>query len=375
MPFQTQFTEDRLPVGVAGQVLYPHRARFATYVNKAPQAAQVATITVDSHVASEELTVTINGVAISVTNPGSAGSTSTSATALAAAINAELRVSGAVVAVAATADVVITSRWPGVGFTITEGETNLSLAATTANAAAAAVPFGRAVVGDGVTDTIHQRPATLPSASSLGLMVKTATPVIQTGNVSETASLGVRIRSTGATYWGHAPTASATTVQALVELLTPALNSVLPANTVVATEDNLKVTLTAEVPGLAFDVLVGDGADADSTWAVADVTVGSTTDINRAFRGVAAASRVVAIGSAEWPANSAMEILEADDILVVPEEAVAPGDPVYVGVGSTHEGKWRKSASGANYVALAPELASWAGTDAGFTVLRVKAAA
>lgn len=370
--FQDTSYEDRMSIGVAGGIPDGRRARIGTYVNSSAQAQQVGTIVFSGH--AESKVVAIDGVNI---DAGTAGSTALMTDAMAAAINAEPRVSGKV---SATSDgattVTVTARWPGVSFTLTEvtdqdNEMTVTQAAT-ANATASTVAFGRGLIGDGTADTVQTKKARLAATGGLAAKVVHATPAVQAENVTETFILSVTVE--GVTYYGTFPVASATTVQAIVEGMVLSLNQNLPASTVVATEDNAKVILTAEIAGLDFSVGAGDDDGAASLWTIAVSAGGPTYNIDQAFRGVALATIAQNIAddeTASYAANSAMEVIEEGPVLVTVEEAVVAGGQAYLGVGSGHEGKWRTTKSGANYLPLPLSRAHWetAASAAGLAVL------
>lgn len=325
-----------------------------TLVNNNPRTAQVATITYTGFTGTKS--ILLDNVLIEA----SGGSIDLLCTAMTLAINSEPLVSGLVSAVAdlGANTVTITARNAGVGFTISEvADTGAeqAIAATTADDDADPVPFGRGLIRDSTSDTR----ARLAATGGLSAKVYDVTPT----NVNA-VTYGVTVHlqdGSGQSYGFEYLSDGSATVQEIVEALVAGLNGQLPANTVIATEDNTKVTLTAEIAGLDFTVETT--VDLTAVWTEAGVTVGNATDINKMFCGVAMedlTQRGNDDGTNEYGPNQPMRVRRSRPLYVVCEDGQPnPTDPVYIGVGSTHEGKWRKSASGANYLRLDSRLASW----------------
>lgn len=151
-PLQGRVSEERVQ-GVAGDLADNGEHDVLTYFNNDPRTAQVDTITTPADPASSPgadttYTITVNGVEITYTDDGSP-TRAEIAEGLRDAVNAEPEVNGTVVATATGTTTILTARVAGEGFTTTV-DSNLSLANTTANDEADSVPFGRAVIVDGL---------------------------------------------------------------------------------------------------------------------------------------------------------------------------------------------------------------------------------
>lgn len=148
-PLQGQVRDERV-AGVPGAQADNGFADVLSYANDDPRAQQIDTITVTGATNDKTYTVTINGVDISFLSDATA-TIAEVADGLAAAIEAEPLVNGTVGAVSDGVSLVtVTATTGGVGFTIAESDAELTLASVQANATAAAIPFGRAVIEDGL---------------------------------------------------------------------------------------------------------------------------------------------------------------------------------------------------------------------------------
>jgi hypothetical protein len=137
----------------------------------------------------------------------------------------------------------------------------------------------------------------------------------------------------GVSYSGQiaADTDSTTTAAALVA----AVNAQMPANTVLASNALGVVTLTAEVPGLAFSISAGTKSGTAARAVQADVTVGPLSDINRCFAGAAISTYnqpgvTVGVANNSYIANSAMGVLSRGQVVVYSEQTVTTSDKVYI---------------------------------------------
>lgn len=348
--------QDRYPTSrYPYQPGYPQHAAPAydvSAVNDNPRTAQVATYTVTGDAI---VTVEINNVSIATAAAG--GSTALTAAALTAAINAEPLVSGHVVAVQATADVVVTSRIAGQGFTATESDSNLTLVQTTADDDADPIGAGVLVVRDG-TDN---RKARVAATGALTAKVINAVPT-----AVNDATYYAAVKVNGITYQAEYLADASATAAEIVDAtagLTAVLNGLLPANTVVVTEDGTDtMTFTAEIAGLDFEVEFGSNG-ATAVWAVTETTVNKITDINKAALGVTLLDQGKEgsdDGSIQYAGGENMSVRRMGVIPVICQDG-APSwqDDVYGGVGSSHQGLFRKSASGANYIKLDPDRFAW----------------
>lgn len=138
--------EDPQKRGFAGMLASSaFSADVVTGINDDPRAAQIVEFGVTT--AATEGDLTLNSVEIS----GAGADQDAVAADIAANINANPLLSGAVFAEAATDTVTVTARVGGIGFTF-EGGANTTATETQANAEAAALAFGRAVLLSGEDD-------------------------------------------------------------------------------------------------------------------------------------------------------------------------------------------------------------------------------
>jgi hypothetical protein len=217
--------------GVAGQKVYTsHLDRSDTLLNSSPQAVQVSTATVTGATNDKAYILTINGIDVTFTSDASA-TLQEIANGLADAVNAEPLVRGQVSAVSDNVDTVtLTGLTPGLAFTLTEADAELTTALVTAAASAAAVPFARAVIDQGFAANGIDRLGALAAAVLFTAQVATISVVF--GALDE---YRVRVRDADsgdllAEVLVAANTDSATTASDIAT----ALNAALPANSVLA---------------------------------------------------------------------------------------------------------------------------------------------
>lgn len=151
-PLQGFVRTERQPA-VPGEIADVSPRTVLTYINDDPRAAQSDTITVATATNDKDYVVTINGIDITFTSDSTA-TVAEVADGLAAAIEAEPLVNGTVDAVSDGVDTVtLTAKVAGVGYTLSEDDAELSTASVAANAEAAAIPFGRCVITNGLSAT------------------------------------------------------------------------------------------------------------------------------------------------------------------------------------------------------------------------------
>lgn len=326
-------------------------------INSVPQTKQVTTITVGGSPGSaQEYTITINGVDVVTTAPTGSPTTGDVAIAMAAAINAEPLVRGAVSAVRSSATVVVTSTVPGLAFTLTESETDLSLASTTANDEADAIPMGRLVVSTSVdSDDGIEKLCSLPTTSAVSAQVDS---YVLTYDAA--VNIIVSINVLGEQY--EASHTMATDVDTSGAAIVAALNAILPAESVVATYLSASDTmvLTAEIEGLSFVSSVTFGPGRDTGAAVKTSTAGKPTDLSLAAAGVSILcydEEVTTAGGTaiSYPANAGVKYLVKGKIWVTSTESISKGDRVYVELAT---GLFFKS-SGTDRVLLPVNKAVW----------------
>jgi phage tail sheath gpL-like len=324
-----------------------------TAINKAGQVAQVGTITVDTAADSTVYTWTINGVVQTYTS-GTGASTTTVAAGIAAVINADPLVRGQVSASAAVAVVTLTSTYAGVGFTASDSDSRLTtVQASTANANAAEVAFGRAVISQGFSSSEANRYAALPVTTNLAAQVSTVTI---TYAASEIYVVGITIAGQRYSVEVTATVDDATTAAAI----NTAINAMMPANTVIGTVATNVVTLTAEILGQPFVVDLGLKTGTTARAVLAN-TVTANTDLAKILLGVTAIDESQAYTTsytAAYAANAAMRILRKGQIAVSSTQAISENDAVYVETSGSSAGLLYNSSS-ATRVRLDLSIAKW----------------
>jgi len=298
-----------------------------TALNSDPAAAQVDTLTLGgSFGAGTTYTWSIDGVVFSYESV--AGDTDMAGTAesMAAQIASEPLFSGLFVVTSAANVVTLTARVAGEGWTSASG-TAVTAANSTANAAAAAIPFGRLVIEDGASDDGKNRLAKLASAANL-----TAKAVVLTPTAVNSTLYEVSVTVKGVRYLGSMTSDASATPTEIVTGLKTSLNALLPAATVIAA-GTATLSLTSELAGLDFSYGFGDN------WVT---TSDSDPDsIDEAAMGVAmricSTEQAVATDddSPGYPGLSAMSVLREGRIRVRTEALVALTDDVFVRLADT----------------------------------------
>lgn len=361
--------------GRVGALVYAARdvAQAGAGFNKEGQATQVGTIVVDTSTADTVYTWTINGVTMTYTSDSSTSTTEIAA-GIADVINAEPLVRGQVSASASSATVTLTATNVGIAFTASDSDSRLTTTeASTAAASASTIPFGRAVIDTG-RNTGEGEPC-------LGI-ASTGTFAAQVLTLSSTYVASAELN---VTVWeirnGEQPRVlassnftSATDLDTTLDGLVAALNTALPANSVLAAADDATATaivLTAEIDGLEFDAEIRHvrGGASVPVFGKAFTTGPSiSTSLNRAFLGVSAyspsyeATSYASTAEAEYPANSMVTYRKAgcgDSVWVQSTQSPTNADTVYVELapGST-AGRFYNDAS-ATRVALSRNFAQW----------------
>ena len=316
-----------MPQGLIGEAADQGPKTDITYINDAPRAKQVSTITVDSAVDATEYTVTIDGIDITI-NSGTSSTTSTIATALGAAIQAEGLVNGRFEVSVASNVVTLTARVGGQGFTLSAGA-GMTAATTTANALAASVPFGRAVMEAGFS-TYGQK---LAKALSFTAQVDTLT-LTYDASVGAKVSITYYDPATGQMVTSDFEHTQATDADTSVAALVTEINAVLPANTVIASSATNVLTLTSELPGAEFSVSAGFGTGRDTGVWAHTTNKSAATSFNLAFAGVTRRDLGAEVEQGEveavYKGGSAMSVRQNGRLNVGIESTLAAGQPVYV---------------------------------------------
>lgn len=329
---------------------------FDTIVNKAPQAKQTGTVTVDTATDSADYTVTINGYDVTFTN-GTSSSTTTTATALAAAINGDPRVRGQVVATSAAAIVTLAGALPGVAFTASDADAKLTtVEEVTAAATADPVPFGRLVFVSGYTTEGPEKLGTLPKSTNLTAQVDTITVVYA---AAELYSGEIEI---GAERYGWGPITADTDSATTATAIRAAINAVMPANSVACTGATDQVILTAEKPGEKFLTSVALKTGTIARLALVHTTGGLATDVVAALGGVAVMpydeETASGTNAGQYRANVGIRALRSGEIWLTSTEAPAYGDFVYLETSGALAGKCYAAGSSTR-IKLPRSVAMW----------------
>jgi hypothetical protein len=315
-------------------------------INDRPRTAQVSTVTVDTAANSSNYTITLLGVDITVTSDSSATGTEI-ATLLAAAINAEALVAGAVTATSAAAVVTVTARVGGNAFTLTTADVRLTVATSTANDTADPIPYGVGVLRLG-SHLVAQPDGAL--APLTPVHVVTLTPA-----VANAAVYAVSIIVAGITYPFAITSDGSATAAEIVTALIAAVNGGLPANSVLASGTDT-LLLTSEVPGQTFTVL----PSANLSMAI----TAQGMEIGDLLAGVVLRhdqnENPVASDMAGYPANSVIPIANKGEVWVATETDVTDLNAlVYMRIsGSGTKGAFR-STPATGFVALPRERCRW----------------
>lgn len=360
----------RMRQGRPGMPVHQSPKRGAA-LNKEGLATQVGSIVVDTATNSATYTWTINGVTQTYTADSSTSTTEVAA-GIADVINADPLVRGQVSASAASATVTLTATLAGVSFTASDSDAKLTTTeASTAAASASTVPFGRAFCRTAL-DTDGEPCGGVASTSIFTPQVITLTPTFVASAV-----IGVdvyEIRGSERVFVAGAIFASATDLDTTIDGLVAALNTALPANTVLVAANAgtaTALTFTAEVEGLEFEIVPKhhSGGASSPTFAIANTTGPSpATSLNRAFLGVTEYSTVYEPASStategSYPANAFVSYIRAgggDHVWVESTETPTDGGVVYVETAAgSSAGKFYASSSSTR-AALAKSLAQWA---------------
>lgn len=353
--------------------------RYASGINKNPQAVNVWTFVVNVDPGDSVdfvLRFTFGDFVYDLALNTSTGlNTTTIADRIVAAINNNGILRGHLVASNSTNTVTLTGLTPGVGFT-PSAPTNpstmiASITETVAEALAADIEVGRAVVitGNNTSDagTEPEYLVGLAAESLFSAQVITVAPTFVASAVIQAAVY--EVRGGERHLIASAIFASATDLDTTIDGLVAALNTALPADSVVVTANNASATalvFTAEVLGLEFDVeFHHHSGGASSPTFTKTLTTGPSpaTSIHRAWGGIALYTlqdEAALIGGtiARYPANHGVIFGQEGLIYVESAQSISRGDLVYVDLGTTNPGKLFNT-SGADRVALARNMARW----------------
>lgn len=332
--------------------------RVITGLNNTPAASKVITVTVTDPGDGVDIAYAIldadgDVIASLTTNTGTGNGANEIAALIAIDINADADARGLVSAESSTNTVIVTGGFPGFDFGFDDSSASLSEATTTAAAEAADIPFGvgcllLSIPQDAQPTSGYNRPDYMVGRASNALL--TAQADVLTPLAVNDATYHVTVEVDGLTYVASTTADASATVKEIVEALVAVLNGILPANTVVATEDDAAITLTSELAGKPFKVGAGSNA-AGATWTHT-TNAGLLTDINKALLGVAHIAddnenATISATEAVYPANAGVKILECGFIAVENSQGVSLGQAVYIELdsGSANRGKFFNSSS------------------------------
>ena len=226
------------------------------------------------------------------------------------------------------------------------------MTAITSPALADAIPFGRLLISTGYMDAIGPQEGkefnelcALPKSTTLKKRAVVLMPTAANAGIYH-----LILEVDGKIYDCSVTGDADATEQEIVEAQAAKVNAAMPANTVIATEDDAALTLTAEVAGKTFKYT----AWAEGAGAAVDVTSDDNppeADLNKVAAGISVrrydqATRSIPGGSAEYQPNEGVEALEDGSIWAENEEAPTRGDVVYVETDPTKDvGGFYKSAS------------------------------
>lgn len=345
-----------------------HLDRMGFGLNQSPQAKEVWTATISDPGDDTDVTITINGVDITI-NTGTGLDASGVAAALVAGINAEPLVRGQVVASNVTTTLTLTGTIAGVAFTASESDGAIaSLAQATAAASAEAVPFGRFVITQGRQSGYSDEIVALAKSSLFTAQVKTITvtyvaSAVLVCNVYE-------VRNGEKELIGNAAVTSATDRDTTLDALIAAINADLPANSVIVTADNASATaliFTAEVAGLEFEaeiLHVGGGASAPAITPADTTGPSESTSFHRAVRGISGYSprdpaATVGGTTGQYAANAGVCYWGRASVWMDCDETPTAGSPVYVELGVSADNGKAFAADSATRIRVARDLARW----------------
>lgn len=309
-------------------VLTDWNAEDRSVINSDPQAVQVSIVTCTAATNAKTYSIVIEGVTISFLS-GAAATTTTIATGLAAAINADATVRGLVAATSLVAVVTVTGLLAGTAFVLTEADAQLTTATSTAAASALAIPFGTVVCLSGF-DTSGEALGKLARDSSFTAQVDSVT----FAGVIAGESADIVVVHDGVSYAISAPfnTNNDTTVGDLRTRATADLGAL--DITVSGATDTIILTIDTE--GDALTTAAGNRGVLTSNRGIA-------TSVADALLGLAIYSfdvEALTVGqstASSYPANEGASILTKGRMWVENSQTVTLGDTVYVELDATSD--------------------------------------
>jgi len=347
----------QMPLGFWGDVSRTHDYVGVTGVNEAPQAREIQTIAIPAGPANTEAyAVVIDGSSSGYTTDGTATQAELG-DGLEAAINANPVARSTMIASYAAGTLTLTSVWPGISHTVTRsgGAGGTALGAptvTTAADEADAVSFGRVVVNTaGYTDEGTPK-VYVPVAADFTAQVVTFTFTTAAGSeYTGSVMINGRVYTWDAVY--------NTNINTTCDDIATAINTVLPANTVLAASvggGGGVVTLTAEVAGAEFEATASELSGGGSAAKVYTTGPTPATSLKRAMVGISVRRLDVENATIDgddpvYRANEGVEYMHRGSMVVQRDtsETWTTGQEVYVSVAAATKGRIYNTA-GANLV-------------------------
>lgn len=353
---------EKMRQGVVGALVYSGDVVTRTGLNSDPQAQQVTTITVDTANNNQTYEVTFTNdagesVTAEYTSDGSATKTEIR-DGLEAALLAEDLVYGSVTLADNSTDKLdLTARYPGVGFTLSALDSDLSQSTSTSNDAADPIGFGLAVVRKGQS-ALGDVLVGLPKKSGFTAQASTITVTFA---ASAKYTITVRDAAGGweRTIVVDADTNDNTTASQIESRLDQALAG-LQVTASVATN---VVTLTASLAGFEFEVSTSvDTASAAATVALG--TVDRTTSFLRSFYGVterSLAESAASIGatSTSYAANAGVRAVQRGCLWVESSQSPSHGADLYVSLANDSTAGRFYTDSGSDRILVPRSMLEW----------------
>lgn len=268
--------------------------------------------------------------------------TTTVATGIKAAWNASALASSLGYATSSSAVVTITSRSILNTFTVSDSDAQLACASS-GGATPAHIPYGRLVYRPASDAKLLEL-----NATNLSALTYTLTPAAVN---SQTYTVFIDIPGIGV--WPNVTAGDGSaTVTEIVDAFVAIINGLVPANSIVASNDSDTLLLTSEVDGLWFRA-GGGSSSASATWTVA--TNGAAT-INTAV-GFAMRKQdhvtTLSSGVAGYAAFDEVSVLSSGVCLVETDASLVNGSQLYYHTSGASIGKWSNTSASTNVPAPA----------------------
>lgn len=339
---------------------------FTSGLNSIPQAVQITTATVADPGDNLTVSITIAGETVSV-GTGVGLAVADIGALLAAAINANPITRGVCIATFAVTTLTLTGLYPNNDFLVTAGNSTSAVTNTQSAAAAASIPFARAVIQTGWNDSENEPLVALADVNRFTAQVVK----ISYGAYVASAKLRARVyevRGSERELIADRTETSATDLATTLTALAAQLNAQLPANSVnvTVTDTNTTLSFTAERIGMEIDVEGGAG-DEGASVPVPAVTYptgpDSTTSLHRAWAGISMYSdsdEAPTVGAdGEYGPNAGVKYAQIGPVAVASDESPSRGGAVFVELAAgANAGRFYVS-GGATRVRLSRQHARW----------------